>query len=72
MKTIEIYSDHRCMIVKAKTIYEAIMIFQGRFPKEKVTFAHNTAFINITSQFKHESKEVFYGKSHNRRNIPNQ
>ena len=72
MKTIEIYSDHRCMIVKAKTVYDAIIHFQRLYPKEKVTFAHDTEFINITSQFKHESKEVFYGKSHNRRNIPNQ
>lgn len=44
------------MIVKAKTVYDAIIHFQRLYPKEKIQFAHDTAFINITSQFKHESK----------------
>lgn len=51
MKTIEIYSDHRCMIVKAKTVYDAIIHFQRLYPKEKVEFAHDTNYSQITKQF---------------------
>ena len=51
------------MIVKAKTVYDAIIHFQRLYPKEKATFAHDTNFSHITNQFKHENEVQGRGRS---------
>lgn len=51
------------MIVKAKTVYDAIIHFQRLYPKEKVTFAHDTNFMRVTNQF-HPHHETQQDPSH--------
>ena len=54
MKMIEVWSNVWVMTIEAETIHDAVLVFNGRFPKEKVTFAHDTDYSRITNQFKHE------------------